>query len=113
MTRHKGFDVRVSPEVLDGIERSRDAIEEVRFFDAIDRLSRDGTRAPGTRKLKSLDLWEIRFGESRAFFSLVPGTRLLAVGAIATKKSRRLRMSRLRSIEKAVHRWRRELENAG
>lgn len=110
MTRHPGFDIRIAPEVLGLLEQSRDPTEEIRFFDAIDRLSRHGTRAPGTRKLKALDLWEIRFGESRAFFCLVPGTRILAVGVIAMKKTRRLKMSRLRWIEQTVHRWRRRLE---
>ncbi len=113
MTRHDAYDVRVAPEVLEQIERSRDPRELVRFFDALDRLSRQGTRAPSAKKLESLDLWEVRYGDRRAFFCLVPGTTMLAVGAVLVKRSRKLRMSRLRAAERSVHRWRRRLEATG
>lgn len=113
MTRHEGFDVRVAPEVYESIELTRDPREAAAFFDAVDRLARHGTRASGAKKLKGLDLWEIRFRDSRAFFDLVPGKRVIAVGAVTSKKSRRLRMSRLRVIEQQVQRWRRLLENEG
>lgn len=110
MTRPRGFDVRVAPEVLEVLERSRDHRERVRFLSAVDRLALHGTRAPGAKKLISLDLWEVRYGDSRAFFCPVPGTRKLAVGAVLRKKSRKLAMSHLRAAERSVHRWRSRLE---
>jgi hypothetical protein len=113
MTRHRGFDVRVAPHVLESIDHAQDPRQPAAFFDAVDRLARHGTRAPGAKKLKALDLWEIRFRDSRAFFTVVPGKRVIAVGAVTSKKSRRLRMSRLRTIEHQVQRWRRQLENEG
>jgi hypothetical protein len=75
MTRHERFHVRVAPEVYEAIDLAADPRERVRFYDAIDRLARFGTRAPGA------------------------------------KKSRKLRMSRLRTIERRVQRWRRLLED--
>ena len=62
------------------------------------------------KKLKSLDLWEIRAGDARLFFCLVPGTQQLAVGAMVVKTVRRLPMTQLKRIERACHRWRHVLE---
>jgi hypothetical protein len=116
MTRQEGFDVRVSRRVFDAIDpasRGTDAARSGRaFFDAMDRLSREGTRAGGVKKLGSLDLWEIRFGDRRAFFSLVPGARQIAVGAVSTERVKRMRMAKLKMIEHIVHRWRDELEES-
>ena len=112
MTRPERWDVRIAPDVLEALERRHDLRDQVSFFDAIDRLSRQGTRAPGTKKLASMDLWEVRFRDSRAFFCLVLGAPVIAVGAVLIKKKRRLRMSSLQAAERAVHRWRKRLEDA-
>jgi len=114
MTRHQGFDVRVAPEVLATLARSpkRPASTERTkgFARAMRRLRREGTRAEGVKKLKGLDLWEIRFESHRAFFRLVPRTRTIAVGFVQTKKSWRIPMRRLRHIERVVRGWSDELE---
>ena len=73
------------------------------------RMTGSLATAPGPavlKKLRSLDLWEIRVGRHRLFFCLVPGTNQLAVGALLEKTSRRIEMARLRQIEREVHRWR-------
>ena len=77
-----------------------------RVWAAQERLARAGTRAKGARKLRSLDLWEIRAGQFRLFFCPVPGQRVLAVGSVVVKSSRRIKMAKLQQIERAVHRWR-------
>ena len=74
------------------------------------RLRREGTRAAGARKLKGLDLWEIRFEDHRAFFRLVPRGHIIAVGYMQAKKSKRIPMRRLRHIERVVSAWSDELE---
>ncbi len=74
------------------------------------RLEREGTRAEGAKKLKGLDLWEIRYESHRAFFRLVPGSDIIAVGFVQTKKSNRIQMRRLRHIERVVRAWSDELE---
>ena len=117
MTRQEGFDVRVAPAVADQVRalalRSGDPADDARrIYAAQDRLARNGTRAEGVRKLRSLDLWEIRAGRYRLFFCLVPGTRRLAVGAPQAKTSGRIRMATLRQIELDVHRWRDRLGSA-
>ena len=111
MTRHQRFDVRVAPEVekrmLDLAERSGAARVESRHIRAaLLLLGSMGTRAHGAKKLKSLELWEIRAGRHRLFFTLVPGTRRLAVGALIAKDARRIGMTRLKLIERKVHLWR-------
>jgi hypothetical protein len=80
------------------------------FASAMGRLGRAGTRATGVKKLKGLDLWEIRFANRRAFFRLVPNTNLIAAGFVQVKKSGRIRMSRLMHIERVVRKWSDELE---
>ena len=117
MTRQEGFDVRVSRRVFDAIDpasRGTDAARSGRaFFDAMDRLSREGTRAGGVKKLGSLDLWEIRFGDRRAFFSLVPGARRDRCGRGEHGASQAdANGTSSRSIEHIVHRWRDELEES-
>ena len=112
MTRHRGFDVRVSPEVEAQIrEWARTQRSDARkVIDAQDRLAREGTRAPGAKKLQGLDLWEIRAGRFRVFFCLVPRTNQLAIGAVLAKTARRIRMAKLKRVEREVHRWREESE---
>jgi hypothetical protein len=114
MTRHQGFDVRVAPDVLaalagvpPGVPRTRIARA---FAGAMDRLGHAGTHAAAAKKLKGLDLWEVRVEDRRVFFRPVARSNVIAVGFIATKRSRRLRMSRLKHIERAVRRWSDELE---
>ena len=101
MTR-QGFDVRISPPVLAALGGASGGVPRTRstraFADAMERLGREGTRAQGAKKLKDLDLWEIRFKSHRAFFRLVPRSRMVAVGFAQTKKSSRLPMRRLRHI---------------
>lgn len=115
MTRHEGFDVRLAPEVVRAIReltrQSGKAVDDVRrIYAAQDALRRTGTRAAGVKKLRSLETWEIRAGRYRLFFCRLPGTRVIAVGAVVVKSSRRIRMARLRQIERRVQAWRRELE---
>ena len=67
MTRHKGWEIRVSPDVEDTVRSAgRDHGISTRlprdFRGAMNRLNRNGTRAAGAKKLKSLDLWGIRIG---------------------------------------------------
>jgi len=82
-------------------------MDDARWISAAqDRLARNGTRAEGTKKLRALDLWEIRAGQFRLFFCPVPGQRVLAVGSVVVKSSRRIKMAKLQQIERAVHRWR-------
>ncbi len=73
-------------------------------------LSISGTRATSVKKLRALDLWEIRVGDRRAFFCPVRGTSILAVGALEPKRAKRFRMTKLRAIEQRVHRWRDAME---
>jgi hypothetical protein len=55
MTRHHRYDVRVSPEVEQALHPVRPDPETAkrarRFFDAMDRLSDQGTRAGGVKKI--------------------------------------------------------------
>lgn len=114
MTRRPHFDVRIPPAVrrlVDPGDSGHGARRASHFFDGMDRLSIEGTRAAGVKKLKGREVWEMRLGDRRAFFCLVPGTRIIAVGALSTKKSRRLSSNRLRVIERAVHAWRTALED--
>ena len=113
MTRHQGYDIRVAPEVKEqirqlGLQRRRESRQAV---SALDRLAHEGTRAAGASKLRGLDLWEVRAGQIRLFFSPVPRSRRIAVGAMVVKKTKRLRMARLRHLESVTHRWRTEVEN--
>ena len=62
--------------------------------------------------MQSLDLWELRAGDYRLFFSPVRGSQRLAVGSITRKARRKLPMRHLTRIEKQVHRWRAEVEEA-
>lgn len=114
MTRHQRFDVRVAPPVLEAVAGISLGVPQTRraraFADAMERLRREGTRAHGAKKLKGLDLWEIRADEWRAFFVPVPRGRRIAVGAILAKRSRRVRMSRLKHIERVVHDWSDQVE---
>jgi hypothetical protein len=64
----------------------------------------------GVKKLKGLDLWEIRVGTFRAYFCLVPGSGEVAVGALLEKKTGRHRPAELKTIEARVHRWRDDVE---
>jgi hypothetical protein len=111
MTRPQRWDVRIAPDVEEQVRalarRSGDSMNDARRISvAQDRLAYGGTRASGVKKIRSLDLWEIRAGRHRLFFCLVPGTNQLAVGALFEKTSRRIEMARLRQIEREVHRWR-------
>ncbi len=54
------------------------------------------------KRLKGLDLWEIRFENQRAFFQTVPHSRVIVVGFAQTKKSNRIPTRRLRHIERVV-----------
>jgi hypothetical protein len=73
-------------------------------------LRREGTRAAGAKKLKGLDLWEIRFEDRRAFFRLVPRSNIIAVGFVQVKRAKRMPMRRLRHIERVVSTWSDEVE---
>ena len=110
MSRPSGWSVRVSPDVDDAIlavaRRDSSARLVTDVLAGFDRLARSGTRATGVKKLRSLDLWEIRLGDYRAYFCPVPGTDLLAVGVLEAKRTRRLRMERIKTIERKVHGWR-------
>ncbi len=110
MTRHSGWEVRVSAEVNEAIVREARREADARIVadvrNAMGLLRINGTRATGAKKLRALDLWEIRIGDFRAYFCPVRGTNLLAVGALEAKRTRRLRMTKLRMIERRVHRWR-------
>ena len=114
MTRHQGFDVRISPQVLAALGSASGGAPRTRgaraFAEAMERLSREGTRAQGAKKLKGLDLWEMRFENRRAFFRLGPRSQMIAVGFALTKKSSRLPMRRLKHIERVVRAWSDELE---
>jgi len=115
MTRHKEFDVRVAADVEQTIRAMArgvggTATDARHLLAAQQRLAASGTRANGASKLRSLEIWEVRAGRCRLFFVPVPGTHWLAVGAIAVKTRRRLRMLKLESIERRVLRWRQELE---
>lgn len=115
MTRHRGFDVWVAPNVTEVIrdmagQPGTVADDARRIRAAQRRLAISGTRAVGARKLRSLDLWEIRAGRYRLFFCPVPGRAQITVGALVLKTSRRLRSAKLQSIERMVHRWRDEVE---
>ena len=113
MTRHRGFDVRVAPQVEQQLLRlaqrpGHSMVESRRIRAALLLLESMGTRASGTKKMKSLDLWEIRAGRYRLFFALVPGTSRIAVGALIAKDAQRIKMTRLKLIECKVHQWRDE-----
>ncbi len=115
MTRHSGWEVRVSPDVKRTVQSAaHDHGASARlprdFRRAMNRLNRNGTRAAGAKKLKSLDLWEIRIGVYRAYFCPIRGTDVIAVGALVVKKTRRHRSSLLKTIETRVHRWRDAVE---
>ena len=94
-------------QILGLAQRPGEPSEEARRIRAVLLLLASmGTRANGARKLQSLELWEVRAGRHRLFFSPVPGTHKLAVGALIVKEVRRIKMSRLRHIEHKVHIWR-------
>jgi hypothetical protein len=117
MTRHQGWDVHVAPDVPaaidEGAAKSERTKRRAAFAGAMDRLGRQGTRTNGVKKMKGLDLWELRIGDTRVFFIRVTRSNLIAVGAIATKRSRRMRMSRLQHIERVVHEWGDRVEKTG
>ena len=112
MTRHQGLDVRVAPEVRQLLRRSArsDARLQGRFITQMRRLGTSDTRARSAKKLVALDLWEVRIGSHRAFFCPVPGSRRIAVGALVFKDAQKLRMAKLRAIERQVHQWRDRLK---
>jgi mRNA-degrading endonuclease RelE of RelBE toxin-antitoxin system len=115
MTRPQGFDVRVAPEVehvLQRADRSGTPLR-ARFLVETERLAAHGLRSRSTRKLGGLDLWEARIGDYRAFFRLVPGTRTIAIGALVAKRTKRLRMDKLRAIERQVRTWENDLADRG
>ncbi len=113
MTRHEGCTVHVSRRVREQIRQlgQRHQRESHQATSALDRLARAGTRASGVSKLQGLDLWEIRAGQVRLFFCPVAGSHEVAVGAMTVKKTKRLRMTRLKHLESVVHGWRAEVEN--
>ena len=107
MTRHQRFDVRLAPEVAEAVcelaERpGAGAAQARRLRTAIWHLSVEGTRASGAKKLRSLDLWEIRVGDYRVFFCPVRRTKQVAVATMLTKTVRRLPMRRQKHIEAKV-----------
>jgi hypothetical protein len=115
VSQPSGWRVRISPEVeaiiVEAGGRHGTSAELIRDFrHAMRRLAWNGTRASGAKKLRSLDLWEIRVGDHRAYFSLVPGNNVLAVGALVVKRTRRHRAQQLKTIERRVLRWRGALE---
>ncbi len=116
MTRHTGWDVRISPDVIRAVRDTTvsggSTPIRAQFVTEIDRLQRFGTRANGVKKMRSLDLWEIRSGDRRVFFCLGPHAGMIAVGAIERKTSKRLRMTKLQTVERKVHRWRDQLEES-
>jgi hypothetical protein len=112
MTRHQGFDVRVAPEVEAALLRG-DPQLHARFTVEMRRLREHGTRSRSAKKLHGLDLWEVRIADHRAFFRRIPGTRTIAVGALVVKRRKRLRMGKLRVIERQVRRWENELGDRG
>jgi hypothetical protein len=113
MSREKRWRVRVAAEAHDVILESARTTGHRRltrdFDQAMDHLARSGTRATGAKKLKTLDLWEIRVGDHRAYLCLVTGTAQLAVGALVAKRTRKHRIKTLKAIERKVHRWRDQL----
>ena len=114
MSQPVSWQVRASPDVeqvIRQVARGRASARLVADYRAgLDQLARSGTRANGVKMLRSLELWEVRMGEYRAFFCPVPGTGVIAIGALVAKRTGKLRMKRLRTIERRVHRWRDELE---
>jgi hypothetical protein len=108
------WQVRVSVDIEDrmrGLARERPSARlAADFRAALDRLATSGTRANGVKKLSSLQLWQVRIGDHRAFFDLVPGSRVIALGALVTKRRSRLDMKELMAVQRRVHRWRDELE---
>jgi len=108
------WQVRVSVDIEDrmrGLARKRPSARlAADFRAALDRLAMSGTRANGVKKLSSLQLWQVRIGDHRAFFDLVPGSRVIALGALVTKRRSRLDMKELMAVQRRVHRWRDELE---
>jgi hypothetical protein len=112
MTRRQGFDVRVAPEVEAALLQGHPRLS-AKFTVEMRRLREYGTRSRSAKKLRGLDLWEARVADHRAFFRLIPGTRTIAVGALVAKRRKRLRMDKLRVIERQVHRWESELGDHG
>jgi hypothetical protein len=113
MTRHQRFDVRVAPEVervLSEADRSGTPLR-ARFLTQMDRLAANGTDARSVKKLTNHELWEVRAGSYRAFFRPVLGTRTIAVGVLAAKRTKRLSAVRLRIIERQVQTWVDELSD--
>jgi hypothetical protein len=114
MTRPQRWNVRVSPTVEEQVRllARRDPharlVADIKIAMAL--LSVSGTRATGVKKLRGLDLWEMRIGDHRAFFCPVRGTNLLAVGALESKKTAKFKMTKLRAIERRVHHWGDNLE---
>lgn len=115
MTRHQGFDVRVAPDVrrvLLQADRSGTPLR-ARFVVESERLATYGLRSRSAKKLRGLDLWEVRIGDHRAFIRLVPETRTIAVGALVAKRTRRLPIEKLRVIERQIREWENELGSRG
>lgn len=114
MSKPPGWEVRISPDIdetLLGVARGRASSELIADFrGAMDLLARNGTRANGAKKLRSLDLWEIRVGDHRAYFCPVSGATVLAVGVLEAKNTKRLPSRKLKTIERKVHRWRDTVE---
>jgi len=107
----KGWQVRVAPDVTEFVDgsarRHGDSLRlATRFHQAMSALASQGTRANGAKKLKSMDLWEIRVGDHRAYFCLVPDTNELAVGAFAPKRTRKQSPRTMKGLEMKTHRWR-------
>jgi hypothetical protein len=83
------------------------------FVVAMRQLATNGLRAPSARKFKGLDIWEVRVGDHRAFLRPVSGTHTIGVGALLPKRTQRIRMDRLKLIERQVDEWSCELEDDG
>jgi hypothetical protein len=114
MTRPQRWDVRIAPDVEEQVRALARRDPHARFVadikSAMALMIVSGTRATGVKKLRGLDLWEIRISDHRAFFCPVRGTSVLAVGALEAKKTEKFKMTRLRAIERRVHHWRDNLE---
>jgi hypothetical protein len=107
MSRPDPFDVRVSPAIEDRLRELDHAGSTLpaRFVTAVDRLAANGLDGRAARKLTSLDLWEVRVGDHRAFLRLVRGSRMIAVGSFVPKRRSRLNARMLATIERQVQRW--------
>lgn len=115
MTRHDGLDVRIAPEVEETLQRADRSGQQLRarFLTQADRLAANGLEAHEAKKLGSLDLWELRVGDHRAFLCSMPATRMIAVGALVAKRRSRLRPKTLQVIERQVRGWADALSREG